>query len=202
MKNFKKCLLLFSVIIFLGDAKQCIGQELITLCTEATAKQLQQEGVFVTTKSYEPNYGYWVQYREVIKIEKVGMGAGGGKPWYYFVHFGPESSYKLWPQGASPPWEINKEYWVEKETQGWHGMWYRKGTSNIFDVIWKNGNDTVTATVSFTVKGNKWTGQRTTSSDGVLCQYFGTMSSDGFTIEGNGTCDNGGTFNWNVTVCK
>lgn len=192
-----------SAIFFLRSTDQCIGQDLTTLCTEATAKQLQKEGIFITAKSFEPgNNAVWIQYRKVLKIEKVAMGSDGGEPIYYLVHYGPESSYKYWHKGMSPPWTISGEYWVEKGTQGWNGIWVRQGTSNVYNVSWKKGSTQVNATVSFTISGNQWTGKRISSSDGVICQYFGTLSADGSTISGNGNCDNGGTFTWTATISK
>ncbi len=104
-------MLVFSAISFLGSINLCLGQDLITLCTESVAKQLKKEGVFVTTKSYDPQKkDYWIQYRKVLKIERVAMGANGGDPIYYFVHYGPESSYKYWKKGMVAPWNIKEEY--------------------------------------------------------------------------------------------
>lgn len=147
--------------------------------------------------------GLWVQYRKVLRIEKVGMGSNGGKPWYYFVHYGPETDWELWKLGETAPWEkVKSEVWVENGTQGWNGTWTRRPSSNIFDVVWKKGGNQVNATIEFTIVGNKWTGKRTASSDGVICQYFGTLSSNGLSIGGNGSCDNGGTFTWSATIIK
>lgn len=53
MKNFKFFLFIFSTYFFWGGPTQSLGQDLITICSESTAKQLEYEGRFVTGRSYE-----------------------------------------------------------------------------------------------------------------------------------------------------
>lgn len=79
------------------------------------------------------------------------------------------------------------------ETEGdYTATWTRRGNTNEYDAVWsRNGRRQVTAVVTITTQGNRISVLRGQGSDGVSCQYDGTVSADGATITGTATC--GGT---------
>jgi hypothetical protein len=79
------------------------------------------------------------------------------------------------------------------ETEGdYTAIWTRRGNTNEYDAVWsRNGRRQVTAVVTITTQGNRISILRGQGSDGVSCQYDGTVGTDGTTITGTASC--GGT---------
>ena len=68
-------------------------------------------------------------------------------------------------------------------------VWTRRGTTNEYDAVWsRNGRQQVTAVVSITTQGNRISIRRIQSSDGYLCEYEGTVGTDGTSITGTASC--------------
>lgn len=90
--------------------------------------------------------------------------------------------------------------WHEKNGV-WHGIWQRRGNSNIFDARWTKpfSSDSVTAVMEVQVNGNQVRVRRTNSSDGNNCYLTGTISLDGRTVIGNYNC-NHGSGHWEATI--
>ncbi|MGF9859860.1 hypothetical protein ABEX55_22880 [Priestia endophytica] len=91
--------------------------------------------------------------------------------------------------------------WIEQE-HGWTGVWTRRGSSNVFDARWtKPGQIDVTAVLTISVSDNRYvTIERRNSSDGVNCNYTGTISSDGTTVTGNYSCTPSGGGAWSAKI--
>ena len=88
--------------------------------------------------------------------------------------------------------------WDEQE-QGIPGTWVRRGTSNIFDVT--QPTIPVTTVNRVTISGNKIFAERIKSSDGNLCDYEGTFSTDGRTVAGTyNTKGRPKVFRWSATI--
>jgi hypothetical protein len=98
---------LLCILSNVGYAKE--GE--VALYDEAATKAIVSEGIKIEgwSKVDDPsNPGMFVQYRRVLKIEKVVTGTNGKKPWYYLVYFGPvipqDGGWVFWPAGDPPPW--------------------------------------------------------------------------------------------------
>ena len=91
--------------------------------------------------------------------------------------------------------------WDETEN-GWNGVWTRRGTSNIFDALWtKAGVAAVTAVLTITVTGSKFSIQRRQVSEGYILDYEGTLESDGRSVMGTGKIlKTGFQFPWQATI--
>ncbi|MCB0664131.1 MAG: hypothetical protein KDC24_15405, partial [Saprospiraceae bacterium] len=100
----------FIVSLALGFGLKSYAQAVI-LCTEEQKEAAVKEGVQIVGYSLETdpsNPGMHVQYRRVLRTERVVTGPNGAKPWYYFVYLGPvipnTNSYVFWPSSEPPPW--------------------------------------------------------------------------------------------------
>ncbi|HEX4951040.1 MAG TPA: DUF3011 domain-containing protein [Blastocatellia bacterium] len=90
--------------------------------------------------------------------------------------------------------------WDETEA-GYTGVWTRRGNSNVFDAVWTRDRQQVTAVLTITNQGNRVFVKRTSSSDGYLCEYEGTVAADGVTVTGTMRCPgNSTTFPWQATI--
>lgn len=93
--------------------------------------------------------------------------------------------------------------WEETEA-GYTGVWTRRSNSNVFDAVWtRDGQDRrqITAVLSITNQGNRVFVKRTSSSDGYLCEYDGTMAADGVTVSGTMRCPgNSSSLPWQATI--
>jgi len=91
--------------------------------------------------------------------------------------------------------------WDETEN-GLNGVWTRRGTSNIFDAHWtKAGVAAVTAVLTITVTGSKFSIQRRQVSEGYILDYEGTLESDGRSVMGTGKIlKTGFQFPWQATI--
>jgi len=74
--------------------------------------------------------------------------------------------------------------WNEREL-GWEGVWRRRGTSNIFDATWNDGE--VTAVLTISLQGTDVKVERRNSSNN--CDYQGTLAADSVTVSGTYSCD-------------
>ncbi len=125
---------------------------------EAQALSLKKKGgVYVGKSEDSANGGWWVQYRKVMRIERVAYDPNTGKSWYYVYYSQviplehkanhPSSSVSsngwLWlPYGSQPPWETGTAgrsfTWVLKQN---HPIWnpgnqqYDNYTSNSADKV-------------------------------------------------------------------
>jgi hypothetical protein len=93
----------------------------------------------------------------------------------------------------------------QEEESGWKSVWTRRGTSDVFDASFTGPSGQKGSTVNtVTVKGNTVQISRTSSTDGNLCTYEGTLQSDGTTVEGTYSCSMGGRRSWRATgvICK
>ena len=91
------------------------------------------------------------------------------------------------PATAPTVWNASTLAW---ESEGdWTGTWTRRGTSNIFDVVYRGpSGQSVRAVEELTLRGNQATGRRIESADGRLCNITGTVQQDGRLITGTGAC--------------
>lgn len=90
--------------------------------------------------------------------------------------------------------------WNETEA-GYTGTWVRRGNSNEYDAVWTKDRRQVTGVLTITTQGNRVFVRRTSSSDGYLCEYEGTVAADGATVTGKFTCPgNSNTFTWQATI--
>jgi len=108
---------------------------------------------------------------------------------------------RVWTR-QNGPCEEKEEYWEVTGDGGWKGIWTRQGKSKTFDAIWTKGGATITTKMSINIIGNKMTGERISSSDGVLCYYTGQVSADGLIVSGSGNCGSGSTFTWSAKIFK
>jgi hypothetical protein len=88
------------------------------------------------------------------------------------------------PGPESPP-DILGTWWDEVQG-GSPAIWTRRGSSNVFDANWENGQ--VTAVVTVSVQGNQVRAERRSSSDGNDCHYQGVIAPDGVTVSGTFGC--------------
>ncbi|MGD0000227.1 MAG: energy transducer TonB [Bryobacteraceae bacterium] len=84
-----------------------------------------------------------------------------------------------------------------EEEAGNRSTWTRWYTSGVFDAKYSNGQTTVN-TVRIT--GEAISAQRTSSSDGNLCSYQGSIGNDGRTITGTYTCPPYGSRPWKAVI--
>ena len=111
MKNFQ---IFFVLLILFFVTSEVLAQKegTVVLCNEEQTIALEQEGVQIVGYSLETdssNPGMHVQYRRVLRSEKVVTAQNGERPWYYLVYLGPvipnTNSYVFWPAGDPPPWK-------------------------------------------------------------------------------------------------
>jgi hypothetical protein len=79
---------------------------------------------------------------------------------------------------------------------GYNGVWTRRGNTNEYDAVWTRGRQTINAILSITTQGNRVFVKRLQSSDGQLCEYEGTVSGDGVTINGTYSCSGVSNLTW------
>lgn len=82
--------------------------------------------------------------------------------------------------------------WKETES-GWHGVWVRRGNSNVFDAHWGSGPGAIRAVLIMDLDGNTVTIRRRGSTDRNDCDYTGTIAADGVTVNGSYSCSREGT---------
>lgn len=71
-------------------------------------------------------------------------------------------------------------HWDETEN-GWKGTWTRRGSSGIFDAVWRNGGTTGSSVLTMTLSGNRVHIDRADAASfgGASVSYDGTISADG-----------------------
>lgn len=97
-----------------------------------------------------------------------------------------------------------EEYWEVTGAGGWSAVWTRRpGNSNTYDGVWTGPQGQKSKTViEIVISGNKMTGKRTLSEDGILCNYNGQMSPDGRSVSGTASCTTGSPWNWSAIIRK
>jgi hypothetical protein len=82
-------------------------------------------------------------------------------------------------------------------TEGaYNGVWTRRGNTNEYDAVWTRGRQQITGVLSITTQGNRVFIKRLQSTDGQLCEYEGTVSADGVTINGTYGCSGVSNLTW------
>ena len=79
---------------------------------------------------------------------------------------------------------------------GYNGVWTRRANSNEYDAVWTRGRQTIRGVLSITTQGNRVFIKRLQSSDNQLCEYEGTVSADGVTINGTYGCSGVSNLTW------
>jgi hypothetical protein len=95
------------------------------------------------------------------------------------------------------------ETWHVQESGGWHAVWTRRESGDALDGVWTSDDGTgrTTAVMSYSRNGTDVDFQRVSSSDGRLCHYVGTISSDRVSASGTETCPGiNGAFAWTATL--
>src|SRR5687767_9787266 len=83
------------------------------------------------------------------------------------------------------------------------GIWTRRGRSNVFDAVWTRGSERGEAILDISLSGNRITVRRTDTAEfgGNVCNYTGTLDSDGTTITGTYSCRTGErNIPWEATI--
>jgi hypothetical protein len=86
---------------------------------------------------------------------------------------------------------------------GWTAVWTRRGTSSTWDGIWTRASgERITTVMEGGIQGNKLDLKRTSSSPPQpLCEYKGTIASDGRSASGTQDCPAPyGSTPWNATI--
>jgi hypothetical protein len=79
---------------------------------------------------------------------------------------------------------------------GYTGVWTRRGNTNEYDAVWTRGRQQINGVLSITTQGNRIFIRRLQSSDNQLCEYEGTVSADGTTINGTYQCGGVSNLSW------
>jgi hypothetical protein len=89
------------------------------------------------------------------------------------------------------------------ETEGaYHGVWTRRGNSNVFDAVWTYGSRRITGVLTIYLDGDRVTIYRHNGSDGYEYNYTGILSADETGVQGRVS---GGPFvrvAWNATITE
>lgn len=65
--------------------------------------------------------------------------------------------------------------------------WRQRGSSTTWDAVW-SGPGSITTVMEGSIQGNQVTMRRTSSSDGHICEYRGTIAADGVSVSGTQSC--------------
>lgn len=88
----------------------------------------------------------------------------------------------------------------QEEESGWTSVWTRRGNSDVFDASFTGPAGQRGSTVNtVSANANSVTIRRTSSTDGILCTYEGTIQADGTTVEGSYTCTMGSLRKWRAS---
>jgi len=97
-----------------------------------------------------------------------------------------------------------REVWAVTESGGWSATWIRRGSTDVFDGTWvpTDGAPGLTvAVMDYSRNGQQVHFQRTSSSEGALCTYNGTVAADEHSASGTETCPgNPQTYTWTATI--
>jgi hypothetical protein len=87
------------------------------------------------------------------------------------------------------------------ETEGvYHGVWTRRGNSNVFDAVWTYGSRRITAVLTIYLDGDRVTIYRHNGSDGYEYSYTGILSADETDVQGRVSGGPGVRAAWNATI--
>jgi len=81
----------------------------------------------------------------------------------------------------------------------WTGQWTRRPGTTTWDATYSGGTGQPT-TMTVTVSDTTLTAVRTSSADGNLCTYVGTIQADASSVTGQATCSQGNSFAFTLTV--
>jgi hypothetical protein len=79
---------------------------------------------------------------------------------------------------------------------GYNGIWTRRTNSNEYDAVWTRGRQTIRGVLSITTQGNRVFIKRLQSTDNQLCEYEGTVNTDGVNINGTYSCGSASNLTW------
>lgn len=83
--------------------------------------------------------------------------------------------------------------------EGWESVWVQRGNSTVWDAVWRRGGDQVVTVMEGSVRGGQVSLRRVSSSDGVLCEYRGSIGADG-QASGSQSCPGHGNTAWSGQV--
>jgi hypothetical protein len=97
---------------------------------------------------------------------------------------------------SSTPFSCGMPVRITMMEGGYNGVWTRRGNTNEYDAVWSRGRQQITGVLSVTTQGNRIFIKRLQSTDGVTCEYEGTVSADGTTINGTYGCGGVSNLSW------
>lgn len=100
------------------------------------------------------------------------------------------------PVTSATPFACGMPYRFTMTEGGYAGVWTRKGNSNEYDAVWTRGRQQINGLLSITTQGNRIFVKRLQSTDNQLCEYVGTVSADGVTINGTYGCSGVSNLPW------
>jgi hypothetical protein len=188
------------------------GDKLIATCTYGNISwrmegTITREGVvsgrLVHTAGVSPSSTGYAQDRRLtlsadgrVLEGQARFTGGGGHPLTW-----TRSSLSAQPSGPPPPASAPASggvaalpgdfpaSWQYESQGGVIATWTRRGTSNVFDALYREPSGRQATTVEeLTIQGNQVRGRRISSSEGTLCNFTGTIQSDGRSMQGTGAC--------------
>jgi hypothetical protein len=100
------------------------------------------------------------------------------------------------PVVSSTPFTCGLPSRITMTEGGYTGVWTRRNNSNEYDAVWTRQRQQITGVLSITTQGNRVFIKRLQSTDGQLCEYEGTVSADGRTINGTYGCSGVSNLQW------
>lgn len=85
-----------------------------------------------------------------------------------------------------PPVSGLGSWWMVYGAEGWLATWTRRGQSDVFDGLWRRGNEQVRTVVRIERLANLVTITRLESEDGLHCVFDGRI--EGAQVKGGGRC--------------
>lgn len=85
------------------------------------------------------------------------------------------------------------------QADGWESLWIPRGNSGVWDAVWRRGGEQVVTVMEGTVRGGQVALRRLSSSDGVLCEYRGSIGPDGL-ASGTQSCPGHANLAWTGEV--
>ena len=86
---------------------------------------------------------------------------------------------------------------------GWNGVFTQRGSSTVWDGMWTKGpTERVPTVMQGSAQGNRLTLRRTSSADGRLCAYSGTLGADGVAVSLVQTCPGMQTYNLTAKLVR
>ncbi len=100
------------------------------------------------------------------------------------------------PVTSSTPFSCGMPSRFTMTEGGYNGVWTRRGNSNEYEAVWTRGRQQINGVLSITTQGNRIFVKRLQSTDNQLCEYEGTVSADGVTINGMYGCSGVSNLTW------